>query len=178
MSVIRGDKATSPLTGYEDDTQDETTTSKVVISKDNTYSVWKSFSLHIKQNICCPGACYSKLCTYAIYLSLATMFLGGVILLICFGVFLVAPYRQSLRYVPTTCRVQFSNYTHTQHECFCGDGCIAYYRCLIIYGYHDVFDEVTETMKERVHTILYDTQKDMETQLVCICIGKCHKPHY
>lgn len=127
---------------------------------------WHLLLARIRERRCCPQFCYSFTCTYVTYLLLNATLFCGILLLIILCTSLVAPYRRSLQFVPTVCHVESVNKTFDSAMCSCGRRCVARYDCLMIYGFHDVTD--THNHTTRIHTIIYDTEYDLQDQKVTL----------
>jgi hypothetical protein len=127
----------------------------------------------------CPLGCYKPAFSVVLYVAFGLLFIVCAVMLCLVGLNLIAPYRRSLQYLPTTCEVVGSNFTGSQ-DCNCGRRCTSTYSCLMIYGTLNVSDAVTakdgNTPSETVTTVIYDTEYNLDRQK-CTFRPKCFHTH-
>ncbi len=123
-----------------------------------------------------PAVCYKPGCDLLLYLVLGVALICCVGLLVAFGVGIVGPYRQALRFIPTLCQVVHSNYTGHRENCNCGKKCTSTFPCISNFVRYNlsVHDPITGTSKvESVLAELYETEFDLEWGKVSGCSLYC-----
>ena len=110
----------------------------------------------------CPYCCYRRTCVVSLYVTLTWAVVLGLIILTACGVLIVQPWRETLEYKKTDCRILRSEYTGEQIGCRCGEYCRASFPCVRVTVSYTPKQEPGRARYVPVKTILYESEFDRE----------------